>query len=242
MKAPFKMRRALLIFVIAFVSISFGQKIKIKEMNRDYLRRPNVVGFHYLHESMQEDSYQWIASVNLEFDTLYPTTLYDMYTKLQKKSNKLGANAFRVFESDVYSEGEGKYVKLGIYYLYKENRNENLNAFQGNQVYLFGFLGHHRNIDGYRVEINGERVLLEELRYKLLSPQIGDVIRIRLGKGIKAHEIEVKCEKDMLPKHFKFNIYKGAFSRCQISEHEWDFGQFLVRILKKEEMKHSASQ
>jgi hypothetical protein len=211
-----------------------AQKVKVMKMNRDYFRHSNVEGFHCLHDDMNAEAYEWIGDIRINFDTIKPSTLKKMFNKLGAKANRLSANAFRVINSDVYTFTDEKYIDLGIYYLKWEDRDENLKHFQNAKVYLFGFLGHHRRIDGYTVAVNGEKMILEELRYKLYEPEVDEVMKIKLGKGFKSDQVKVKIEKDMLPRYYTFNVYKGIFSQGVISEHEWSFGELLVRILRKE--------
>jgi hypothetical protein len=123
---------------------------------------------------------------------------------------------------------------LGIYYLNIENHKENINLFENNLIYLFGFIGHHQDIEGYNLEINGKKILLEELTVKTIRPNANDVLQIKLMNGFKTDEIQVKIEPKMLPKYFKFEIFRGAFSRGLISEYGWSYGEFLARIFKKQ--------
>lgn len=228
------MKRYLLLFFLFSFLHTHAQKVKITSMSRDYFRHTNVEGFSYLHEDLTEDAYQWIATARIEFDTIRPETLKRIYNKANAKGNKIGANAFRVLDSDVYAFGQNKFIELDIFHLRQENRKENLRLFQGRKVYLFGFLGHHRKIGGYKISVNGEKMLLQELRYKFFEPMAGRELKICLGKGFKKDEIRLIVEKQMLPRYYKFDVYRGVFSRGQISEHEWSFGEFLARILKKE--------
>lgn len=230
----FAMNRLLLLLFMFIGVCSYGQKVKITAMSKEYYRHKEVMGFTYLHEELTDEGFQWIANSKVEFDTIRPETLKRIYGKLNLKANKIGANAFRVIKSDIYAKGCKKYIEVGLYHLRMERRDENKRLFDGKRIYLFGFLGYHQNIEGYKIEVNGKKMLLQELRYKYFELNTGETFNISLGTGIKRDEISLKIESKMSPRYYKFNLYKGMLSKGQISEHEWSFGEFLARILKKE--------
>ncbi len=203
-------------------------------MNKDFFRHEDVEGLHCLHEKMDRETFQWIANVKVQFDSIYPTTITSIYNRITDKGNRIGANAFRIVDSDFYKQGEGKFIELELYYLNWENRDENRYLFQNESIYLFGFLGHHQSIEGYSIQINDQKILLKELRYKQIELTPGDLITIRLGKGIHASTIQVKYEEGMSPKYFRFNVFKGMFRQAMIDEHSWSFGEFLKIVLRKE--------
>ncbi|NOQ72933.1 MAG: hypothetical protein GQ574_13070 [Crocinitomix sp.] len=231
------MKRLLLLFFMLLSVNLIAQKVKVTKMSKDYFRHANVEGFFYLHEKATPEMYEWIGDIRIELDTIKPGTIKAIYNKINKKGNKLGANAFRVIDSDIYSYRNEKFISLGIYHLRWENRDENLSLFQGGKVYLFGFLGHHKRIAGYKVAVDGRKVLLEELRYKFIQPKVGQVLKVKLGGGLKKDEVKVKIKPNMLPRYYKFEAFKGMFRRGVISEHEWSFGELLIRILDKETLK-----
>jgi hypothetical protein len=228
------MKRLLLLLLMSLSANLIAQKVKVTKMNRDYYRHNNVEGFFYLNDDATDEMFEWIGDIRIELDTIKPQTIKKVYDKLHIKGNKLGANAFRVLDSDIYIYGDEKFIKLGIYHLRQEHRDANLKLFQGEKIYLFGFLGHHKKIGGYKVEVNNQKILLEELRYKFITPNTGDLLKVRLGKGLKKDEVKVKINSQMLPRYYKFEVFKGLFSRSVISEHEWSFGELLIRVLDKE--------
>lgn len=211
-----------------------AQKVRITEMSRDYFRHLNVEGFEYLHEDVDSTKFQWIANVIIEFDTIQPTTIKELYLKMNERANRFGANAFRVLKSNLITPKDTKFIELSFYFLNYEDRKKNRELFQSNDLYFFGFLGHHKNIEGYKLTVQNEKFIVQELSYKLYKPQIGETIIIKLGKGFKSDEVIIKIEKDMYPRYYRFNVYKGLFSRNVIDEYEWSFGEFLIQILKKQ--------
>jgi|GEM_PF-3105822 len=210
-----------------------SQKVRITEMNRGFVRQTNVEGFEYLHEKMQEDTYSWLADVLIEFDTIHPQTLKEFYLKLNERANKMGANAYRVRNSDLSKLVENKFIELSFYFLNYENRKENKYLFIDETVYIFGFLGHHKNLAGYKIQVNQEKLVLAEQSYIEIHPKIGQELTIKLGRGFKSDELTSKIEEGMFPRYYRFNVYRGPFSRSVIDEHEWSFGEFLKRILSK---------
>jgi hypothetical protein len=230
------MKSLLLLFFMLLNVNLIAQKVKINEMSKDYFRHTNVEGFFYLHEKANPDNYEWIGDVRIELDTIKPGTIKTIYNKLNVRGNKLGANAFRVIDSDIYSYGNEKFISLGIYHLRWEDRDENLKLFQGRNIYLFGFLGHHKKIDAYKLLVGGQKVLMKELRYKFIKPKVGSVLKVSLNRAFKKHEVKVNIALQMMPRYYKFNVYQGMFSRSVISEHEWSFGELLIRVLDKESL------
>lgn len=226
-------RIVLLLFMLLTLTIN-AQTLKVLRLNRDAFRHTKVEGFSYLHEDLKTSGYEWIGDIRVAFDSIYPTSLKEIYTMLATKANKISGNAFRVINSDIHKQGKEKFIELGIYYLNIENHKENINLFENNLIYLFGFIGHHQDIEGYNLEINGKKILLEELTVKTIRPNANDVLQIKLMNGFKTDEIQVKIEPKMLPKYFKFEIFRGAFSRGLISEYGWSYGEFLARIFKKQ--------
>lgn len=228
------MKRYLLINILFLCLSGYGQKVKITEMNRGYFKYPSVEGFFYLHHQALPETYDWVADAVIELDTILPNTLKETYDKMEEKGNKLGANAFRISDSDIYAYGSNKYIRLSFYYLRKENRDANKALFERPVVYLFGFLGYHQDIQGYNIAVNREKMILEELRYKIIEPGVGNVVHVKLGKGFKANEVKTTVEAATLPRYYTFSMYRGFFSAGVISEHEWSFGEMLIQILKPE--------
>ncbi len=226
-------RQLLPLFMLLSITTT-AQTLKVLRLNRDAFRHNKVEGFSYLHEDLKTSGYEWIGDVRVAFDSIYPTTLKEIYNLLSTKANKISGNAFRVINSDIHKLGKDKFIELGIYYLNHENQKENLNLFESNLIYLFGFSGHHKDIEGYNLEINGKKILLEELTVKTIRPNVNDVLQIKLMNGVKTDIIQLKIEPKMLPKYLKFEIFRGAFTRGLISEHEWSYGEFLARIFKKQ--------
>lgn len=231
------MKFLLFLFSILLSANLMAQKVKIIKMNNDYFRHANVEGFFYLHDETTEDMFEWIGDIRIELDTIKPKTIKKVYNKLHERGNRLGANAFRVINSDIYIMGDQKFLDLGIYHLRKKYRAENLKLFQGQKVYMFGFLGHHKKIGGYKVGVNGDNVLLKSLVYRSVEAETGSILKLKLGRGLKKDEIKLKIDSDMLPRYYKFEVFSGLFNRSVISEHEWSFGELLIRILDKETLK-----
>lgn len=219
--------------VFLFLSSSlFAQRVKVTDVNVNYFRHAGVGGFYYLHDDLEENAYQWIADLKISFDSIYPQTISETYTKFKTKGNRMSANAFRVVQSDLYAKK--KYIKIKIYYLKRERKDLNRSLFNVNKAYLFGFLGHHQNIQGYSVEINDERIFLEELRYKEIDIKEGDRLSIKIGKGSKKNAFKIEGKKEFRTYYLNFHLFKGMFTRGYIDEYDWSVGEFLKRILKRE--------
>ncbi len=228
------MKRLLLLYFTLFCLTAGAQKVRLTQLNQNYTRVPNVQGFDYLHDELDRETFVWIADALVEFDTIFPTTIKDYYAKLIDKANKIGANAFRVNEAQLNLFGATKTISLSFYFLNYENKKENAELFQEKKIYLFGFLGYHQRVDGYEIKLNEQKLVLNELSYKEVVLSSDKQIHIQLSHGLKKNWVNVPIENNMTPRYYKFDYYEGVMNRGQISEYEWSFGEFLIRILQKE--------
>ena len=227
------MKNYMLIIALLLSGLSFGQKLKVIGVNEDYFHHDKVEGFHCLYDRMPDYGYTWIGTLKIELDTIVQHTIKEIYSMAQDRANRLGANAFRVKKDDLFSYGEEKYITFDIFHLRMENRDENRDLFKGKTLYLFGFLGHHQNMDGYTIKLNGEKMLLTELSYYQFEPKIGDVICLEIGSSAKKDKIEYKVDGKGWPRYFSFQMFHGLFSAHEISEYEWAYGEFLIQVLEK---------
>lgn len=203
-------------------------------MNPDAFRHDNVRGFRYLHNKTTEGGYQWMGDASIEIDTLLPQTITEFYHKLAERANRLGANAFRVKGSDIFAYGENKKIEISLFYLNRENFDENNSLFVSNKVYIFGFLGYHEKISGYKILINGQKYLMEELRYMEFELPADETLTIKFYNGVGSTKLTLHGSKEPKTHYLKFNLVKRTFTRGAIREHHWSFGEFLIRILDSE--------
>lgn len=226
--------RYMMFLLILFTSyFTNAQKLRITKMNLDYQKFDNVGDFDYLNDDADLSTFNWIANLTVAFDTIYPKTIFKVFDMLQEKSNRLGANSFRIINSDIYTAGNSKFIEISVYYLNRENRKENFDFFRSGDVVVFGFLGHHKSIEGYEIEFGTDRFVLHELEFNRKTLQDGQKISIRLGKGMKVYEkIHVK-NPNSLPTYLMFEEFKGAFKTGVISTYPLNFGEFLIRILNE---------
>ena len=225
------MRSLLTIIVVLLLNISFGQKVRIVKTNSDFKKVRICEKFDYLHDSWQSDSVQWVCDLSVKFDTLLPETLKAAFVEFAKRANQLGANSFRVDNSDIYVVGDQKFINLKCYWLRQEYRDKNLDKFNSTNIYLFGFLAHHVKIQGYEVEFNGEEYMIQELTYHLFECSEGEDIEIRIGGGRRGDSVELEVELDMHPRYFYFSMTTGSFQNAWISYHQEAFAEYLLRIL-----------
>ncbi len=228
-------RSLFILLAIVLPSAVFSQKVKISEISQDYYHHQDVEGFYYLHEDLENDeAFYWVADLRVDFDTIYPHTINQIYRRFLVKANKLGANSFRVEGSDIYANGGDKYVKVKTYFLRQERRAANKELFYDNVVRLYGFLGHHQSIEGYDVSINDKKMLLTELRYKEIKLTIGDHLKIKILGGLRGEIVEFDVTPNLVKKYYYFELFKGMMSKGKISEYSWGFGELLAHILRKD--------
>jgi len=230
------MKSCLLLCFILFCFVAGAQKVRLTQLNQNYTRLPNVEGFDYIHDDLDRETFNWIADAIVEFDTIFPTTIKDYYGKLVEKANKLGANGFRVNDAQLHVVGTIRTITLSFFFINYENRKKNADLFHAKKLYLFGFLGYHQRVDGYEIKLNEQKLVINELTYKEVDLNSNSPIRLQLIQGLKKDLVEVSIDNTMNPRYYKFDYYEGMASRGRISEYDWSFGEFLLRILKKEKV------
>lgn len=225
-------RNLILLFLLATAHL-YGQKLKVTAVNEDYFHHEKVEGFIYLHEDMPAYGYTWIGTIQIELDTVVMKSVETFYQMAQERANRLGANAFRIGRADMFSYGKQKHVEFQVFHLRMENRDENRAYFYRKSYYLFGFLGHHRSMDGYTVKVNGEKLMLEELSYYSFHPKIGDEVVLELGGWFKKDKVKYRVSTQELPRYFSFHMYRGIFNTHEITEYDWSYGEYLMKVLEK---------
>ena len=196
------MKRYLFLLLTLLSLATYGQKLKVTAVNDNYFHHEKVEGFICLHEQMPEYGYTWIGTIRIEMDTIVRNSLENIYQMTQERANRLGANAFRVSEGDIFSFEDQKFIEFNIYHLRLENRDENRALFYSKSFYLFGFLGHHRNMEGYTVKLNGDKLLLDELSFYTFQPEIGDEVLVEIGGWFKKDKHKFRISTQELSRYF----------------------------------------
>jgi hypothetical protein len=223
-----------LLFLLTFISMSlFAQKLKVTAVNDNYFHHEKVEGFICLHDEMPDYGFTWIGTIRMELDTIVRMRLEDTYKMAQERANRLGANAFKVKDADIFSFKGQKFIEFDIYHLRMENRDENRALFYSKSFYLFGFLGHHRNMEGYTVKLNGEKLMLDELSFYTFQPAIGTEVVVEIGGWFKKGKHTYRVAAQELSRYFSFQMYRGLFRTHEINEYDWSFGEYLLKVLKK---------
>ncbi|MFT4601764.1 MAG: hypothetical protein ACI857_001947 [Arenicella sp.] len=212
---------------------SFSQKIRVTAMNRDFEKFRNASHFDFVNDDFDTTKLTWVNDLTIKFDTASDGMIGECYKLLKTKANRFGANAFKVKESDVYKRGRGKFITISTYMIRMENRVENLSLMNSNTVYLFGLLGHHSSIPGYKVLVNEQDHMINELTYFKLDCMDKEKIYIRLGSKSRGAEKRLAIEEGMRPKFFYFHMVKGSFKNAWIDEYSPNFGMFLSQVLRK---------
>jgi hypothetical protein len=215
------------------LNFSFAQKLKITEINSDYERFEHVGDFDYLGDEADLSTFNWVANFTIHLDTIYPKTILKTFEMFREKANKLGANSFRVSDSNIYATGNSKFISISVFYLNRENRMDNFNALKTNNVYLFGFLGHHQSMDGYKIEMGTQNLVIHELEYIKRTLKKDEVLLVHMGKGWKAIEKTITQKVNAPTVFLTFGVFKGLFRRGTILEYPNNFGEYLVRILNE---------
>lgn len=229
----------ILITAVTLCISGFGQKLKFLEMNPEAFHHANVRGFQYLHENLNEAYYNWIGDVKVELDTILPGVIKEAYHQVAQKANRLAANAFRVVDADIYSYGDKKHITFRLYYLNRENFRENQKEFKSTSVYIFGFLSYHEKIKGYKIMINGQKYLVEELQYQVLDLPTDEVLTVKLYNGFGSTVKSFKGNGNTRANYLTFNLIQRTLTKGEIREHPWSFAEFLIRVLDQD--KHELS-
>lgn len=227
------MKNLLIVSCFLFLYNSlYGQSIKVLGVNDDYERYRNSHHFDYIHDDFDTSKLVWVADLRVEFDTVLRGMIGESYSELKKKANRYGANAFSVIGSDIYTFGQEKYIDLRVFWLRMEDRGENMAMHRSNDVYLFGFLGYHLEIEGYDVQIQDNDFIMRSLSYRHYTYPIKTDVTLQLGSKVRGANTSFKMEERMYPKFFYFNMVKGSFKNAYIDEYSLSFGTFLTKILE----------
>jgi hypothetical protein len=223
-----------LFLVIGFSSQQlYAQKYRVLRTNTAFEKVRHDTNFDCLHENFDTTLCQWVADYHVQFDTILPGTIEAAFKGVWERANRLGANSFIVRSSDLYTEGEPRYFDISVYWLRMENRDSNKHMFYSGDVYMFGFLGHHIMIDGYEVYRGEEEMLIQELSYHQFDMAHDDKVIIRIGNRSRGETFQVHADHNTLPEYLYFQQSIGAFQNAWIAQHEWNFAEFLIRVLKK---------
>ena len=212
---------------------SYAQKIRIRASNKDFDQVRIVSKFDCVNDDMDTSKYIWVADLSVEFDTVLPGTLEGIYREFWTRANHVGANAFKVKDSDLYTVGEKRFITLSVYWLRMEYRDENMTLFNSPDVYYFGLLGHHVDLDGYDVSFNGQDLLLRELTYHHFSAEDNEKVEVSIGGRSRGDITTFIAEAKTLPRYFYFKQATGSFKNAWVYEYDWNMGEFLVSILEK---------
>ena len=115
-----------------------------------------------------------------------------------------------------------------------ENRKEHMTFFKRKKVLMFGFIGYHRLISGYDLQVDKEDFVLEELRYRTYDLKKDDALYLQQGGSVRGAYRDVRFKEIALPRYFYFNKITGAFKNCWIDEYTQGFGEYLLQILNEE--------
>lgn len=69
------MKNYILIIALLLSGLSFGQKLKVIDVNEDYFHHDKVEGFHCLYDRMPDYGYTWIGTLKIELDTIVQHTI-----------------------------------------------------------------------------------------------------------------------------------------------------------------------
>ncbi|MEZ4924259.1 MAG: hypothetical protein R2780_13890 [Crocinitomicaceae bacterium] len=230
-----KLLRVISIILICWMgSYTFGQKVKVDALNREYEKFRVSDHFDFIHDDFDTAKLIWVADLTVSFDTIIPGMIGETFNVLKERSNKMGANAFKVRASNIYDAGSTKYISISAFWLHMEDRDSNEVLFRSPEVYVFGFLGYHEEIDGYDIEVNKDQYVMHALTYRKRSFAAGDHVNIQLGSKTRGAEVQFKAKEDMVPKFYYFSMIRGAYKNAIIKEYDKHFGMYLTRILQLE--------
>jgi len=218
-----------------FLSFNFalGQKYRIAKTNPAFQKVRADENFDCIHENFDTSMYQWVADYVVTFDTVQPGTIETTFKEVWERANRLGANAYKLTGSDLYCIGEPRHYELSVYWLRMEDRDSNLHLFNSGDVYLFGFLGHHVELDGYEVVSGEEEILVEELTCYHFDMEHDQKVDIRIGSKNRGEIHNVRANANTLPEYLYFQHTTGGGQNAFISTYPWNFAEFLIRALQK---------
>lgn len=227
-------KKVIILFVLTLSLPVFGQKVRSLRMNNNYEKYRDSRNFDYVHEDFDSTKLTWVADIRVEFDTIIPGIIGEAFKRVKERANKNGASGFRIIDSDIFKLGRGKYIDVAVYWVRMEDRGDLMALHQTNKVYLFGFLGHHREIQGYNVKIQDEEFIMKALTYREYEFPVKTKVAVQLGSKARGAKVHCIMEERMYPKFYYFNVVKGSFKNSWIDEYGLAYGHFLTQILRKD--------
>lgn len=230
----FVMKKLVFLIVLLNASLGLAQKLKVDAMNKTHEKFRDSHHFDYIHDDYDTSKLIWIADLTVTFDTIIPGMLGESYNLLKSRANKFGANAFRVKESNIFDTGPDKFISISTFWLHMEDRDSNEVLFHAPEVYLFGFLGYHEEIDGYEVSINKKDYTMHALTFRKESFSDNERIDLQLGSKARGTSVEFEVSEKKEPRYYYFSMVRGSFKNAMIKQYDRDFAMFLTQVLQEE--------
>lgn len=227
------------VILLFFISITtLGQKIRIvKEENFPSVAiNPEI--FRHIENDYDLNEAAYIATFNCNVTNSGKSTLVNVFNLFWKKANQLGANAFQI---DTINSIQGTlFIELSVYNLNDYSYNKMLKLIPVNMIYVIGGIDNKRS--SRNIKFNNKKLLLDPMSFIAFQNNVDEEATLSIG-GFMGAKLWVKGKENRLPKHLSlsgFGIGPGHYNNVgvnfntgRIYDVEFNFGQFLVHVLKE---------
>jgi hypothetical protein len=230
---------------LLFLSISvssFAQMVQVIERDMDYISPGEMTQFQYISKNSDVSNIPKIASLKATCNNTADETVVHLFNLLWQTANNFGANSFKI---DSIENKSKNYISLtlSIYNLTSEQLEINSGLFPQNIVYVFGDFD--KKIQSNKsIKFNNEKIELPPMEYVSYQNKVGAEAIVSIGV-ITGAKVWIVGKEGRLPMHLSvngFSVGPGSFSSNQIGigfntgriyPIDFDFGQFLVDVLKE---------
>ncbi len=231
----------LLILLLVCFNQSFGQWVEILEKD-SRIKKEKSYFFDCIDSNFNLDTIDKIGVLkgNATLDEF--TRLPELFKQFRKKSNKIGANAFKIDSSKTIVDTI--IVYMSVYHLTDAQMDSNLALYSQNMIYVFGNFSRSQK-KGNKILINEQEKILKPFEYLSYKNIINEKVTIGIG-GFLGAKMTIKGKEGRMPVFYSSHgvgLGEGSFansSQAGISISsgsfaivEKNFGQFLIQVLKE---------
>lgn len=229
--------KVIILFTVFFSFFLWGQKTRIEFIEKkDSLEKKEKRDFIFLHSDVNLNTARYLAKI---LGNGRIVSLNVLLADIQRKSQKIGANAFRYVSSKVVSDSFE--IILELYKIEDDIKIENKRFYPINSIYIFGKNNFNKQTEE-KYKLNKEEKIIKSGEYDIIPVDEGEKVSINKGGAMgMTYNYKVKGQIPSLFINFSgFGISGPApyglglsFSAGKIYEMNIDYGLLLLEIYKK---------
>lgn len=231
------MRLKIITFIsLCFFSLFFTQKTKIEFLEKkDSLQKKERRDFIFIHTNTDLNTARYLSKIKGSGKT---QSLNSVLMEVQRKSQKIGANAFKYITSKV--ENSNFEILLELYKIEEDVKSENKKFYPTNSIYVLGKDNLNEQTEE-KYKLNKEEKTIKSGEYGIIPLNVGEKVSINKG-GVMGMTYNYKGIEQMPSFFISFSGFgingvapNGiglSFSAGKIYETNIDYGLLLSEIYK----------